>query len=107
MDHLTSLAKHWIGFSWSQISDTTFWWGAGTTLLGLFGLAAIPALRGAIAPLTGGASRLFSVPRHTLINLYEIRPQVAYHLERIRPNPGVVQTKPKAAPGQKVTSGYV
>ena len=60
MDHLTNLVNHWIGFGWSQISDATFWWGAGTTLLGLIGLAAIPALRGAIAPLTGGASRLFT-----------------------------------------------
>ena len=60
MDHLTAWLQHWLAYSWDQISDSSFWWGAGTTLLGLVGLAALPAVRGAIAPLTGGAGRLFT-----------------------------------------------
>ena len=60
MDRLSAALQHWFDYSWAQLSDSSFWWGAGTAVLGLFGLAALPAARGAIAPLTGGASRLFT-----------------------------------------------
>ena len=60
MEKLAASFQRWMAYSLDQISDVSFWWGAATTLLGLIGIAALPAIRGAIAPLTGGVSRIFT-----------------------------------------------
>ena len=60
MEKFTSSLRAWLEYSLDQMSDVSFWWGVGTAQLGWSGLAALPALRGAIAPLTSGASRIFT-----------------------------------------------
>ena len=61
MDLLTralAALHHWLAYTTDQVTDASFWWGIAAALGLLAAAIIIPAIRGAVSPLTNFASRL-------------------------------------------------
>ena len=56
--HLYATFTHWLAYTTDQITDSSFWWGIATALGLLAVTVVIPAIRGAVSPLTNFASKL-------------------------------------------------